>query len=106
VESDNNYVQRDQSCAWRMIDGSVLIVKVKEAGGSRVFTFNKTGTAIWEFADGQHTESDIAAYLKDRFNLHDQTDVAADVHNFTANLVSRGLVEVAPSPFSEKVINV
>lgn len=102
MKSDKKYIQRDPDCAWRMIDGSVLIVKMKEAGGSRVFTLNKTGTAIWEFVDGKHTESEIAAHVRDRFEFQEEADIDADVREFTDKLISRGLFIEDPQPIMKE----
>ena len=102
MKSTNKYVKRDPDCVWRVIDDNALIVRIREGRGCGVFTLNKTGTAIWESTDGQHSVDDVIARIRDNFVCPQATDVAADVHDFMNRLVCDGLLEAISEPQIDK----
>jgi hypothetical protein len=93
MKSTDKYIRRDPNCVWRVIDKNALIVKIEDTGGSRVYTLNKTGTAIWESMNGKQTVDEIIANVRNKFACPKTADIAADVHVFTDRLINRGLFE-------------
>ncbi len=53
---------------------------------------NTTGSFVWGLLDGNHTLSEVAAAVADRFHVGGER-AAADVTRFLSSLRDRGLVE-------------
>lgn len=96
--ADSRYVGRNPDCAYRVIDGEALIVKVAGEEGNRVFTLNRSGTVVWELADGGLTSAEISERLKERFEVPDTGCVTGDIDEFIDDLVQRGMVVTASQP--------
>jgi phosphoglycolate phosphatase-like HAD superfamily hydrolase len=58
-----------------------------------IHVLNATARVIWELCDGQHDEHAIIRELRQRFELHANDNVEADVAATLAELHAKGLLE-------------
>ena len=81
---------RDTRFVWRDIAGEVVIA---ERDNNTVHVLNKTGSLIWNLADGTKPAEDIAAEVCNKFDVpHEQA--RADVEEFCQQLLEAGLISV------------
>jgi hypothetical protein len=78
--------------AGRVIDGLAFVVTPDD---NKLHTLNATGTEIWRLAETGCTLDEMAAALAHRFAV-EPTVARGDAGRFTDDLVSRGILEVAP----------
>lgn len=88
------FISRHDSTAYRIIDGVALI-----AGGSdnMLRTLNKTGTFIWEQADGTRSFTDIVELMCREFDV-DYNRAAEDTKAFVQEMESKGMLILTGSP--------
>jgi hypothetical protein len=88
------YLLRAGSTAYRIIDGTALIV-----GGqiAKLLTLNDVGTFIWQQADGRQTMADITKKLCQEFDI-DQEVALRDAEIFVRDLQSKNLLTLAETP--------
>ena len=91
---ENGYIQRRQDNIWQDIGGEVVIL---DETGTQICLLNETAALIWTLADGTRTITEIANDVCERFQVSPQEDVA-DVHEFSAQLLEAGLVELHAQP--------
>lgn len=83
-----SYLKRCEDFVWRDIGGEVVILNEK---GTQVCLLNKTASSIWMLCDGTKALDEIAAHLRDRFDVC-PAEALADVQEFADELVGAGLV--------------
>ena len=84
--------RRNRAAPSRVIDGAAVVVQTRLA---EVAMLNEVGTAVWGAIDGTRSEDDIAALIAGQFEVT-QDQAVRDVAAFVDELVSAGLVELAP----------
>lgn len=99
MELNDRYVKRDPDCAFRIIDNLALVVKISQGDGNKVFSLNKTGTVIWQYADGTHSVAQIVSLIKDEFDVDKEIELEAEVIDFTEELIKRNLLQGNKGPF-------
>lgn len=99
MKLSNQYLRRNPDCAFRTIDNLALIVKVSKGEGNKVFSLNRTGTVIWELANGQRSLGQIAGQVGKRFAIGDEAQLQVDVNAFAEELIQRDLLQAKAAPF-------
>lgn len=99
MKSADHYIKRNPDCAFRVIDNQALIVKVLDGQGNKVFSLNRTGTVIWELANGRRSLSQIIGHMRKKFDIEDEVQLQADVDAFAEELIRRDLLQAKAAPF-------
>jgi hypothetical protein len=80
----------------RQIAGETILVPLYQPTGqsSRIFTLNDTASRTWELLDGQHTLSEIHAYLLEEYEV-EPDQARADLWELIGNLREIGAIQEA-----------
>ncbi len=79
---------RTEDIAWREIDGSVVILDLRE---NRYLSVNATGIVAWNRLQAGVTRGDLAAEIAETFAI-DRARAEEDVDAFLESLRSAGLL--------------
>jgi hypothetical protein len=84
---------RSRSVVGRVVAGETLIVPADAKVGdmATIYSFNGTGSLIWELLESPRTVAEIAAAVSKQYNV-DQTRAEDDVANFVSEMQAVGLV--------------
>ena len=91
------YVARNKRVAARSLDGEMMIMSGKD---STLFTLNKTGTLIWQAADGATPLDEI---VERRICPEYQIEPAValqDAETWARELASHGILDISESPIA------
>jgi hypothetical protein len=89
------YYVRSQSVVSRRISGETLIVPVRGKVGdlASIYSFNKSGTLLWESLASPRSFADLAEVIEREYAV-ERERAECDVHLFLNDAMSAGLVEV------------
>ncbi len=93
----NQRLEKNPLFAWRVIDGMVLLVPVKQSGPEirRLYRLkDPVSTRIWELFDGQRTVQEILQVVCLEFDTEEQR-ARRDLVKFLKHLKSIGAIQVA-----------
>ena len=93
----NHRLEKNPLFAWRVIDGVVLLVPIKQSGPEirRLYRLkDPVSTTIWELLDGRRTVQEIHRALCQEFDTEAQK-AKRDLVKFLKHLKSIGAVQVA-----------
>ncbi len=99
----NRRLEKNPLFAWRLIEGVVLLVPVKQSGPEirRLYRLKDTvSIRIWELVDGQRTGQEIHQVLCQEFDTEPQK-AKRDLVKFLRHLKSIGVVQVATNSAGE-----
>jgi hypothetical protein len=86
---------RSRTVVSRSVAGETLIVPVRGKVGdlASIYSFNGTGSLIWQILDAPHTLTDLIDAVAHQYAV-EQEQAQKDVTQFVDDLLSVGLVEV------------
>jgi hypothetical protein len=86
---------RSRSVVGRVVAGETLIVPANAKVGdmATIYTFNGTGSLIWELLESPRTVSEIAAAVAKQYSV-DKARAESDVTDFVSEMKAVGLVDV------------
>ena len=90
-------LEKNPLLAWRVIDGIVLLVPIKQPGPeiSKLYRLkDPVSTRIWELVDGQRTVQEILQVVCQEFDTEEQR-AKRDLLKFLKHLKSIGAIQVA-----------
>jgi Coenzyme PQQ synthesis protein D (PqqD) len=89
---------RSQAVVARVVAGETLIVPIRAKVGdlASIYSFNGTGTLIWQLLESPRTVAQLATAVADSYQV-DPAQAEQDVTNFVSEMKSVGLVEVPAS---------
>ena len=93
----NQRLEKNPLFAWRLIEGVVLLVPIKQSGPEirRLYRLkDPVSSRIWELVDGQRTDQEIHQVLCQEFDTEAQR-AKRDLLKFLKHLKSVGAVQVA-----------
>jgi len=96
-------LEKNPLIAWRVIDGIVLLVPIKQPGPeiSKLYRLkDPVSSRIWELVDGQRTVQEIHQVLCQEFDTEEQR-AKRDLLKFVKHLKSIGAVQVATNSAGE-----
>ncbi len=96
--SSARFPRKAEGFVSRTIADDVIIVPVRGGVGDleSIFTLNAVGASIWKWIDGKSSVQALAAALSREYEVS-EAEAAADVQEFVALLLAKGLVsEVSP----------
>ena len=96
--SSARFPRKAEGFVSRTIADDVIIVPVRGGVGDleSIFTLNAVGASIWKLIDGKSSVQALAAALSREYEVS-EAEAAADVQEFVALLLAKGLVsEVSP----------
>jgi hypothetical protein len=98
IERDpfQSYVAQNPDTPARTIEGEALVITPHD---SMLHTLNPTATFLWDHADGTRTVAQIAALMLAEFEV-DEAVLRADLAEFVATAVQRGLLVLTDGPRS------
>ena len=87
---------RSQSVVARVVAGETLIVPVRAQVGdlASIYSFNGTGTLIWELLEKPRTVTEIAAAVARAYTV-EPAQAERDVAEFVGEMKAVGLVETS-----------
>jgi hypothetical protein len=89
---------RSQSVVSRRVSGETLIVPVRGKVGdlASIFSFNGTGSLIWDLLQAPATLTELVSAVKREYKV-DQDHAQKDVTRFLNDMLSVGLLDVRPA---------
>jgi hypothetical protein len=86
---------RSRSVVGRVVAGETLIVPANAKVGdmATIYTFNGTGSLIWQLLESPRTVSEMAMAVAKQYNV-DQARAESDVADFVSQMKAVGLVDV------------
>jgi hypothetical protein len=89
---------RSQSVVSRRVAGETLIVPVRGKVGdlASIYSFNETGSLIWQLLENPRNLNQLAASLQQEFAVNED-QAERDVSQFLSDMLSVGLVERDPA---------
>lgn len=89
---------RSRSVVARVIAGETLIVPVRSKVGdlASIYSFNGTGSLIWQLLDSPKTVAELATVVAREYDV-DVVRAERDVTEFVGEMKGVGLVEVSAS---------
>jgi len=97
TESAQQLFTRSRSVVSRVVAGETLIVPVRGKVGdlAPIYSFNGTGSLIWQLLDAPRTLADLIDAVEREFDV-EQDQALKDVTQFLNDMRSVGLVDVCP----------
>jgi hypothetical protein len=97
TELEGKLFMRSRSVVSRVVAGETLIVPVRGKVGdlASIYSFNGTGSLIWQKLDAPKTLADLVEAVEREFRVA-QKQAHRDVTKFMQDLLDVGLVDVGP----------
>jgi coenzyme PQQ synthesis protein D (PqqD) len=97
TELEGKLFMRSRSVVSRVVAGEALIVPVRGKVGdlASIYSFNGTGSLIWQKLDAPKTLADLVEAVEREFRVA-QEQAHRDVTKFMQDLLDVGLVDVGP----------
>jgi len=89
----NQVCTRNDQTASRVMAGEAIVLTPMD---SRIYTFNETGTRIWELLADSPRVGELIQKIHEEFNVTSQ-QAKQNVIAFVRNLLDRGLVTLSDS---------
>jgi hypothetical protein len=92
---ETRYVQ-SQAVVSRVIGGETLVVPVRGGVGdlASIYTFNETGTFLWEALSEAASARELACRIEREYEINPQV-AQADVKSFLSEMCAVGLIDQA-----------
>ena len=89
---------RSRSVVARVVAGEALVVPIRGKVGdlASIYSFNGTGTLIWQLLESPRTVGQLAERIAEEYAV-DREQAELDVTSFVSEMKAVGLVEVAAS---------
>jgi len=102
TEPEEQLFTRSRSVVSRVIAGETLIVPVRGKVGdlASIYSFNATGSLIWQLLDTPRTLTDLIDAVEREYEVG-QEQAQKDVRQFLSDMLSAGLLDVQPRGASE-----
>lgn len=94
---DQRFV-RSNAVVSRVVGGETLIVPIRGKVGdlASIYTFNETGSSIWQSLESPQTLADLIDTVEREFEV-DQKQAQQDVRDFVDDMLSIGVLDICPS---------
>lgn len=86
----NSRIKRNDSVAWRVIEGEALVV---DPESSNIYPLNTVATRVWELLGGEKSCKEIIEIIFEEFEV-DGHRLRKDVLDFVGALLNKGLAAV------------
>lgn len=95
TQSEQRFL-KSSSLISRQIAGETILVPLRQETGpaNRIFTLNDTASRTWELLDGQHTLSQIHAFLLEEYEVEPE-QARADLWELIGNMKEIGAIQEA-----------
>jgi hypothetical protein len=95
--SEQQIFTRSRSVVSRVVGGETLIVPVRGKVGdlASIYSFNGTGSLIWQLLDTPRTLADLIDAVEREYDV-DPNQARKDVTTFLKDMLSVGLLDVRP----------
>ena len=102
TEPEEQLFTRSRSVVSRVIAGETLIVPVRGKVGdlASIYSFNATGSLIWQLLDTPRTLTDLIDAVEREYEVG-QEQAQKDVRQFLSDMLSAELLTVQPRVASE-----
>jgi len=102
TDPEEQLFTRSRSVVSRVIAGETLIVPVRGKVGdlASIYSFNATGSLIWQLLDTPRTLTDLIDAVEREYEVG-QEHAQKDVRQFLSDMLSAGLLDVHPRVASE-----
>lgn len=89
---------RSSAVVSRVVGGETLIVPIRGKVGdlASIYTFNETGSLIWQSLESPQTLADLIDTVEREFEVN-QEQAQQDVRDFVNDMLSVGLLDLCPS---------
>jgi hypothetical protein len=105
TELEGQVFIRSRSVVSRVVAGETLIVPVRGKVGdlASIYSFNGTGSLIWQMLDMPRTFTDLIEAVERQYDVG-QAQAHRDVTRFMQDLLDVGLVDDSPKSSSARAI--
>ncbi len=88
-------VRRSANVVSRVVADEAIVVPIRRgvADMDAIFTFNETGTALWNLIEASCSAEEMREFLRKEYGLTVE-QATADTERFIADLAAAGLIEV------------
>jgi Coenzyme PQQ synthesis protein D (PqqD) len=102
VNSEMETLVRSQAVVARVVAGEMLLVPIRGKVGdlASIYSFNPTGSLIWNLLETPHTMTQLAAAIATAYEI-EPGQAEQDVTKFVTEMKAVGLVEVPVAETSE-----
>ena len=99
---DEQFFMRSRSVVSRRVGGETLIVPVRGKVGdlASIYSFNGTGSLIWQLLDTPRTLADLIDAVEHEYDIN-PNHARKDVTTFLKDMLSVGLLDVRPGVAAE-----
>ncbi len=97
TQSDEQLFTRSRSVVSRVVAGETLVVPVRGKVGdlASIFSFNGTGSLIWQLLDKPHSLAELVEAVERDYEVKPE-QAQKDVNKFLDDMFSVGLLDVSP----------
>ncbi len=88
MKANIKYICRTDDAAWRIMDGTAIIVKAKEG---EIYALNRVGSLVWKLADGSKNKEDMVQEICSRFDVSEE-QASKDLDAFLQEMDSKKLL--------------
>ena len=102
VNSEMETLVRSQAVVARVVAGEMLLVPIRGKVGdlASIYSFNSTGSLIWNLLETPHTMTQLAAAIANAYEI-EPGQAEHDVTKFVTEMKAVGLVEAPVAATSE-----
>ena len=102
VNSEMETLVRSQAVVARVVAGEMLLVPIRGKVGdlASIYSFNSTGSLIWNLLETPHTMTQLAAAIATAYEI-EPGQAEHDVTKFVTEMKAVGLVEVPVAETSD-----
>lgn len=78
----------------RVVADEAIVVPIRRGAADMdaIFTFNDSGTALWNMVEANRSSTEMSEYLQREYGLSAE-QAMADTHAFLSDLAAAGLIE-------------
>jgi len=87
--------KRSGNVVSRVVADEAIVVPIRRGAAEMdsIFTFNDSGTALWNMVEANRSSTEMSEYLQREYGLSAE-QAMADTQAFLADLAAAGLIEV------------
>jgi Coenzyme PQQ synthesis protein D (PqqD) len=87
--------KKSSSIVSRVVADEAIVVPIRRGAADMdaIFTFNETGTTLWNMIEADRSAAEMSQYLQNQYGLPAE-QAAADTERFIEDLAAAGLIEM------------
>lgn len=92
--TEKKEIRKSSNVVSRVVADEAIVVPIRRgiADMDSIFTFNETGTALWNMIEANCSRQEMGEFLRTEYGLTPE-QAAADAEHFIADLATAGLID-------------